>query len=97
VWGTENKVDTPEQCCAQCAAYKPQHEDDIYCNGAPFSAVTPARRRLPARRAACHALSLSSACARDVTVPVPVPCLWMQAQRSSRPTVPSPSTKFQER
>lgn len=34
VWGTENKVDSPEQCCAQCAAYRPQHEEDIYCNGA---------------------------------------------------------------
>ena len=46
MWGTENKVDTPEQCCAQCAAYKPQHADDIYCNGAPLSGVTPTRRRL---------------------------------------------------
>ncbi|KAK9833448.1 hypothetical protein WJX81_006347 [Elliptochloris bilobata] len=32
VWGTTNKVESAEQCCAQCAAYKPQHEDDIYCN-----------------------------------------------------------------
>jgi hypothetical protein len=46
VWGTENKVDTPEQCCAQCAAYKPQHEDDIYCNGAPFSGVPATQRPL---------------------------------------------------
>ena len=34
MWGTTNKVDSAEQCCAQCAAYKPQSEDDIYCNGA---------------------------------------------------------------
>lgn len=38
MWGTTNKVDSAEQCCAQCAAYKPQSEDDIYCNGARTSA-----------------------------------------------------------
>ena len=35
MWGTTNKVDSAEQCCAQCAAYQPLGADDIYCNGAP--------------------------------------------------------------
>ncbi len=70
MWGTENKVDTPEQCCAQCAAYKPQHEDDIYCNGAPFSECLQPSGRWIIVCMSCT--SLLSACALGAINPVPV-------------------------
>ena len=34
MWGPNNKVDSAEECCAQCAAYTPAGEDDMDCNGA---------------------------------------------------------------
>ena len=32
MWGPGNKVDSAEECCAQCRAYKPATDDDMGCN-----------------------------------------------------------------
>ncbi|EIE23811.1 hypothetical protein COCSUDRAFT_47447 [Coccomyxa subellipsoidea C-169] len=32
VWGPQNKVDSAEECCQQCANYSPASEDDMDCN-----------------------------------------------------------------
>lgn len=33
MWGTQNKVNSAEDCCQQCASYRPPSEDDMNCNG----------------------------------------------------------------
>lgn len=38
VWGPQNKVDSAEECCQQCANYSPASEDDMDCNGMQFHA-----------------------------------------------------------
>ena len=35
VWGTGNRVNSAEECCAACRAYKPSPDkDNLDCNGA---------------------------------------------------------------
>ena len=43
VWGPNNKVPSAEQCCSQCAEYKPASEDDMACNGEQSSTDAIAR------------------------------------------------------